>query len=126
MKYLIALAVLNLAACATGPKIDPVLHAAGIKPLYCDSEAQCNLYMERAQAWLATHSHYRIQIANSVQISTYGGVTPDMDLSYTVIREKQADGRSRILVRAGCQNAFGCDKDPYDAIGMMKLYIVQQ
>jgi hypothetical protein len=79
----------------------------------CDGK-QCDELWGRAQTWLATNGRYRIQIANDHVIQTYGPHEGVVDaVAYTVTKEKQADGTSKIFIRGHCfQTAYGCMYDP--------------
>lgn len=94
--------LLLLSACvAPGPAIHT-------PPLECVGEPECKLYWERTQVWIAMNSHWKVQVATDVMISTFNGTEHSTYNHYSVVREPLGDGRERIIMRTGCNNIFGC------------------
>lgn len=113
LRLAICLCIL-LGACVTqGPAIYT-------PPLECASEPECKLYWERAQVWVAMNSHWKVQVATDVMISTFNGTEHSTYNHYTIVREPLGDGRERITMQTGCNNIFGCMTRP--DIAQQKLY----
>lgn len=111
-----------LAGCAALPD-DPSSNPEAAAPLVCMNKAQCDLYWQRAQAWVANSStYYRISLATDTLIETYGPTPGRMDLAYRVTRIPQGDG-AQILIVANCGNVFGCAPTRTDAIAGFKRYV---
>ncbi|CAG2161348.1 hypothetical protein [Cupriavidus numazuensis] len=110
------IATLVLGGCAyVGPP-----SAMGVP---CANRAQCDTYWQRAQAWVAMNSRYRIQIATDVVLQTYG--SRDMELAYYITRVVNSDGSATIVVDATCGNMFGCATDPAAAKSDFRRFVVQ-
>jgi hypothetical protein len=97
--------ILSLAGCATFPPTATT---------WVSCEAQrCDVLWSRAQVWIATHSGYRIQIANENIIQTYGPLEGRGDVAYSVTKERQPDGKFKLYVRGHCYpTVYGCMADP--------------
>lgn len=122
----LCLALVTLVGCATGPQYTDAERAAILAPVTCPTRPQCDLVWSRMQAWVATNSKWRIQLANEVAIQTYG---PSMagnsstDTAYSLVRTERGDGGATISIRAACANPFGCFPDPIDAIKSLKAAV---
>lgn len=104
-----------LSACATaGP--DPYTLAELQSPFICENKAQCDLFWQRAQVWIAQNSTYKIQTATDTVIQTYGPLGSRVDLAFQITRIPNADGSAQIKMSAGCANIFGCRPDKFGAI----------
>lgn len=82
---------------------------------YIDCEgARCDAMWARAQTWLATNSRYRVQLMHDNVIQTYGPHENVFDgVAYTVTKENQANGKTRIYIRGSCApTLYGCPFDP--------------
>jgi len=115
-----------LSGCATQlpPEVEARARDASVAPLYCSDKAQCDLYWQRAQAWIAQNSQWRIRAATDTVIETFGpGRMNGMALAYQLTKIPEAGGGAEIVVRAGCVNMFGCDAEPWQAIAVLKEYI---
>ena len=100
-----ALCALLSACVAQGPAVyTPTLECAGAP--------ECKLYWERAQVWVARNSHWKVQVATDVMISTFNGTEGSTYNHYTIVREPIGNGRERISMQTGCNNIFGCMTRP--------------
>src|SRR5262245_61328526 len=119
MRY-IAFALL-LVGCATLPD-DPAANPEASGPLTCIGPAQCDLYWQRAQAWVANSSKYRLSVVTNTLIETSGPLPGRSDLAFRVTRIPRSDG-ANILIAADCDNAFGCTPRRTDAMVAFKRFV---
>lgn len=96
-----------LSGCVQNQVRPEILEAAKV-PLTCRDKAQCDLYWQRANIWVAAASTYRIQIANDSVIQTYGPFNNEPKLAFQVFRVPEESGAARILIKPVCGNLFGC------------------
>jgi hypothetical protein len=122
MKLAVAAAAAFLAGCANMADVPPADSEARV-PLTCASKPQCDAYWARAQAWIASHSAYKIQTATDAVIQTHGPIEWKPQLAYTVTREPKADGSARILINAGCYSPIGCTPSREQATIEFKRYV---
>lgn len=124
MKRLAALLALSLAACGLMPvpPDNPADSPEAAAPLTCSSRAQCDLYWQRAQAWIAGNSDYKIQTATDTVIQTFGPFNSRVVLAFSVIRVPNADGSGRITIAAAC-GTRECVPRRTDAIVAFKRYV---
>jgi uncharacterized protein YaiE (UPF0345 family) len=124
MKYPLSFGItLALFGCATQPTASPETLAVAKQPLICEGKEQCDLYWQRAQFYVNSHSRFKIQLANDSVIQTYsptGGVT---DLGYNISKEPLQGGNARLWVKAWCDNMFGCFPDTWSEIAKVKRYV---
>lgn len=121
-KFLTIGAIASLAGCAThGP--DPHTLSLLQQPLLCSDKAQCDLYWQRAQIWIANNSTYKIQTATDSVITTYGPMGTRVDLAFQATKIPNVDGSAQIKLAAGCNNIFGCQPDKYQSILRFREYI---
>lgn len=116
------LGTLTLAACASGPD-DPASNREAAAPLACFDKAQCDLYWQRAQAWIAANSRYRVQHVTDTVIQTYGPVTATFDLAYTVVKTPSADGSGRIAIACACGSLIHCEPTKTEATIAFKRFV---
>ncbi len=115
-------ASVGMAGCATN-QVDPATQAKANEPLLCDGKAQCDRYWQAAQVWVVGNSGYKVQTVTDSVIQTYGPMGHDTTLAFVVLREPQGGEKSRILVKAGCANMFGCHPPALKAIAEFKDYV---
>lgn len=113
----------TIAACASEPPLSDLERAEALGPLVCQTKGQCDLYMQRAMAWIAQNSTWRIQIANDTLVQTFGPGNHEVTLAYRVIREGRPDGSAELRVIAACDNLFGCQPRPVVGMLLLKRYI---
>lgn len=114
-----------LAGCTQVPVVsDPVAAPESEKPVLCVGKTQCDAFWQRAQAWVASNSEYRLQTVTGAVIETQGPMVGRAGLAYRVTRvPDNADG-ARIYVLASCSNAFGCTPEPSTAIAAFKRFVL--
>jgi hypothetical protein len=125
MRLYAVLLCLALSSCATAPRDDPRASAEAVEPLLCASKAQCDVYWQRAQAWVASNSEYRIRVANDVLIETFGPFGSKVDLAYRITRVPENSGGARIYIFTGCDNFIRCYPPRTDAIVAFKRFVKQ-
>jgi hypothetical protein len=115
-----------LTACAAPPSNSPYREEA-MAPLTCDNKAQCDLYWQRAQAWVSRNSPYRIQIANDVLLETYTGTQASLDYAVRLLRERNSNGSERISIAPQCQTRgnplLTCTRDIFEFVASFKRYV---
>ena len=116
------LGTLALAACASAPD-EPANNPEAAAPVACIDKAQCDLYWQRAQAWIAANSRYRVQLVTDTVIQTYGPITGTFDLAYTVVKTPSSDGSGRIAVACACGNLFHCEPTRTEATIAFKRFV---
>ena len=116
------LGTLALAACASGPD-DPASNPEAAAPLACFSKAQCDLYWQRAQAWIAANSKYRVQHVTDTVIQTYGPIAATFDIAYPVVKTPSPDGSARIAIACACGNLIHCEPTKTEATTAFKRFV---
>ena len=118
----ILLGTLVLAACASAPD-DPASNPEAAAPLACINKAQCDLYWQRAQAWIAANSAYRVQHVTDTVIQTYGPMGATFALAYTVVKTPSPDGSGRIAIACACGNLIRCEPTKTEATIAFKRFV---
>ena len=80
-----------------------------------DGESDCIAKWEAAQLWVVHNAGYKIQTATNVLIETYNPGQNDTDLAARVTKEPLGGGKYRLIIKAWCNNMFGCSHDPMTA-----------
>ena len=115
MKVVIAVvALISLSACA---------HLTPPPSIACSSKAQCDSDWSKSQAWVATHSAYRVQVVSDALIQTEGPRTGDPHYAFTIVREIQPDGSGTIQMHGRCGNMFGCTTSPQEEGSSLQAYL---
>jgi hypothetical protein len=129
MKRLALAIPLILAACATH-KVDPAVSAEAAQPLTCASKQQCDLYWQRAQAYVNQHSAFRVQSVTDTTLVTFG---PSSDfgsstsLAYRISRVPSSDGSAVIEITLACgDHIVGCSPDAVTETANLKRFIRRQ
>lgn len=112
-----------LAGCALEPRPLTFEEMADQKPPKCSGAQHCAAMWQRAQAWVATNSRYKIQIATDVVIQTYTPTRSSTDLGFTIVREVVAPDQYRFITKAGCDNIFGCMPSREKALAALHRYM---
>jgi len=102
---------------------DPAANPASVEPLLCASKAQCDVYWQRAQAWVANNSAYRLQTVTDTVVETYGPLAARTGLAFRITKVPDDKEGARIYVLPACSNAFGCSPTPTDAIIAFKQFV---
>jgi len=103
---------------------EPNAGPAPIKPVLCVGKAKCDIYWQRAQAWVANNSEYGLETVTDTVIETHGPVAGRTGLAFRVTRvpDDKGDG-ARIFILAACGNAFGCSPAPADALIAFRRFV---
>ena len=102
---------------------DPSLKAEAEAPLTCSNDKDCSLYWQRAQFWVANNSAWKIQSATDTLISTYNPTPNSPMTAYQVSKLPKGDGTARIFIKPYCDNVFGCQPKPYEAVVSFKRFV---
>ena len=115
-RFGIAMALLSGCAPMPAPKeaADPVL---------CTSKAQCDVFWQRAQAWVANNSEYRLETVTDTVLETYGPLAGRTGLAFRITKVPDDKEGARIYVLPACNNAFGCSPTPAAAITDFKWFV---
>jgi hypothetical protein len=112
-----------LSSCTQMPATELATTPESKEPVLCTSKTQCDLYWQRAQAWVANNSGYRIQTATDIVIETYGPVSTQTGLAFRITKVPDDKDGARIYVLPGCANVFGCTPTPTDAAIAFKRFV---
>jgi hypothetical protein len=115
MRTALVVSAALLAGCAT--QLDQATIADAETQIVCNSESQCSVYWQRAQAWLAQNVQNRLSTATDTVLETDG----KGDKAWRIVRERTAGGISLIRVFPACVE--GCDNDKIKEIADLKRYI---
>ena len=123
-KALVAtLCLVATAACSTQGQVDPDVMQIATAPLTCSNKAECELWWQRAQTWVASHSTYKIETANDSLIQTTGPDGGKRALAYQITRTANPDGTATIGFSAHCDGSLGCKPNPWQAGADFKQYV---
>lgn len=95
-------------------------------PPVCRDKDECAIYWSKAQIWLATNSAWKIQLATDSVLQTYSATSNSTSPSFTVTKQPQANGSSKIVVSAVCANPYGCIPPVWESIYSFKHYLIGQ
>lgn len=128
MKIAIALALLALSGCATNggmSNVDRLSLQARVRDTIptCSSDKECLNKWEAAQFWVSNNSGYKIQTATSAIIETYNATGGSVALAMKVLKEPLGNGQYRMVMSARCDNMFGCQVEPLQAIQNFNDYV---
>ena len=118
-----SIAAAVLSGCVQTPiAVEPP--AASADPVLCVNRSQCDVYWQRAQAWVANNSVYRLQTVTDTVLETAGPQAARTGLAYRVTRVPDNQDGARIYVMAACGNAVACNPAPSDAVNAFKRFVV--
>jgi hypothetical protein len=122
---LAALCVLGIAAagCSTQGQVNPDVMQVATTPLTCSNGAECDLWWQRAQTWVESHSKYKIESATSSLIQTAGPDGGKRALAYQITRTANPDGTATIGFAAHCDGSMGCKPNPWEAGADFKQFV---
>ena len=119
----ICIAAAVLSGCVQTPiAIEPP--ATSAEPVLCVNRSQCDVYWQRAQAWVANNSVYRLQTVTDTVLETTGPQPARTGLAFRITRVPDNDDGARIYVMAACGNSVGCNPAPSDAVTAFKRFVV--
>ncbi|APA86165.1 hypothetical protein BJG93_12720 [Paraburkholderia sprentiae WSM5005] len=120
---LAGLCLVATAACSTQGQVDPDVMQIATTPLTCSNKAECELWWQRAQTWVASHSKYKIETANDSLIQTAGPDGGKRALAFQITRAASPDGTMTIGFSAHCDSSLGCKPNPWEAGADFKQYV---
>ncbi|MGF6540464.1 hypothetical protein [Paraburkholderia youngii] len=120
---LAALCLVATAGCSTQGQVNPDVMQIATKPLTCSNKAECDLWWQRAQSWVASHSKYEIETANDSLIQTAGPDGGKRALAFQITRASEPDGTVTIGFSAHCDSSLGCKPNPWEAGADFKQYV---
>jgi hypothetical protein len=129
MTNLSSFVTVSVAACVLSASAPlPISsEAAAIVPstnvVLCVGKSQCDAYWQRAQAWVANNSEYRLQTVTDTVIETQGPTLARSALAFRVTRVPDNEDGARIYVLAACGNSFGCKPAAPDAVVAFKHFV---
>jgi hypothetical protein len=115
--------VVVAAGCSTQGQVDPDVMQIATKPLTCSNKAECDVWWQRAQSWVSTHSTYKIESATDTLIQTAGPDGGKRALAYQITRTANPDGTATIGFAAHCDGSLGCKPNPWEAGADFKQYV---
>jgi hypothetical protein len=110
-------------ACGPVPIVSDQAAATSTTPVLCVGKSQCDAYWQRAQAWVANNSEYRLQTVTDTVIETQGPTLARSALAFRVTRVPDDKDGARIFVLASCGNALGCSPASSDAVVAFKRFV---
>lgn len=123
---LLGLSILIMSGCATRGRtveLSPELQSEYDNPLYCQGEAQCKEYWERATFYVSNYAGFKIQILSDTLIETYNPSENSIRMAYKISKEPLGNGKYQIWTSVRCANMFGCAEPINEAIAKAKHYI---
>jgi len=122
-KTLLAVLCIAAAGCSTQGQVDPDVMQIATTPLTCSTKAECELWWQRAQTWVTSHSKYAIEASTDTLIQTAGPDGGRSALAYQITRAANPDGTTTIGFAAHCDGALGCTPNPWEAGADFKQYV---
>jgi hypothetical protein len=103
------------AGCSTRGQVNPDVMQIATTPLTCSSKAECDVWWQRAQTWVASHSKYKVESTTDTLIQTAGPDGGKRALAYQITRTPNPDGTATIGFAAHCDGSLGCKPNPWEA-----------
>jgi hypothetical protein len=122
-RILLILLCASAAACSSRGQVDPNVMQIATAPLTCQDKTQCDLWWQRAQDWVRSHSKYEIQTATDTLIQTSGPGGGRRLLAYEITKTANSDGSSTIGFAAHCDSSLGCRPNPWEAGAAFKQFV---
>ncbi|CAE6688673.1 hypothetical protein R69927_00241 [Paraburkholderia domus] len=120
---LAVLCLVGAAGCSTQGQVDPDVMQIATTPLTCSTKTECDVWWQRAQTWVTSHSKYKIESATDTLIQTAGPEGGKRALAYQITRTPNPDGTATIGFAAHCDGAMGCKPNPWEAGADFKEYV---
>jgi hypothetical protein len=121
---MLCIAAVVLSGCAQMPSPgEPAANPVSAEPVLCINKDQCDVYWQRAQAWVANNSAYRLQTVTDTIIETYGPVAAQTGLAFRITKVPDDKEGARIYALPVCSNVFGCTPTPADAVVSFKRFV---
>ena len=115
MRTALVVSAVLLASCST---LDQATIADAESALVCNSESQCGIYWQRAQAWLAQNVPNRLTTATDTVLETDG----KGDNAWRIVRERTDGGLSKLRIFPTCEQE-GCSDEKIRQIADLKRYV---
>jgi hypothetical protein len=114
-----------LAGCTTQMPMttESGVNRASAEPVLCVDKSQCAIYWQRAQAWVANNSEYRLQTVTDTIIETQGPLAARTGLAFRITRVPDDKDGASIYILAACGSALGCSPTSSDAIVAFKRFV---
>ncbi|MDE1181358.1 hypothetical protein [Paraburkholderia sp.] len=124
MKKLLCVMLCALAAgCSTRGQVDPDVMQVATKPLTCANRSECDVWWQRAQTWVKSHSRYDLQANTDTLIQTAGPDGGKRALAFQITRAPNNDGTATIGFAAHCDSSLGCKPNPWEAGADFKAFV---
>lgn len=120
---LVVVCLATAAGCSTQGQVDPDVMQIATTPLTCSTKAECDVWWQRAQTWVAGHSKYKIESATATLIQTAGPDGGKRALAYEITRTPNPDGTATIGFAAHCDGSMGCTPNPWQAGADFKQFV---
>jgi hypothetical protein len=111
------------AGCSTRGQVDPDVMQIATTPLTCSSKVECDVWWQRAQTWVTSHSKYKVETVTETLIQTAGPDGGKRALAYQITRAQNPDGTATIGFAAHCDGSMGCKPNPWEAGADFKEYV---
>jgi hypothetical protein len=122
-KGLLVVLCIAAAGCSTQGQVNPDVMQIATTPLTCSTKAECDIWWQRAQIWVASHSKYAIESESDTLIQTGGPDGGKRALAYQITRTQNPDGTATIGFAAHCDGSLGCKPNPWEAGADFKEYV---
>ncbi|HZZ10950.1 MAG TPA: hypothetical protein VFE79_09655 [Paraburkholderia sp.] len=122
-KCLLAILCVAAAGCSTQGQVNPDVMQTATTPLTCASKAQCDMWWQRAQSWVTSHSTYKVESNTDTLIQTAGPDGGKRALAYQITKAANHDGTATIGFAAHCDGSLGCKPNPWEAGADFKEYV---
>ncbi|MEM5316316.1 hypothetical protein [Paraburkholderia sp. JHI869] len=124
MKRILAILLCaTAAACASRGQVNPDVMQIATAPLTCSNKAECDLWWQRAEGWVRSHSKYEVQTVTDTLIQTSGPGGGRRLLAYEITKSANPDGTATIGFAAHCDSSLGCKPNPWSAGAAFKQYV---
>ncbi|MFM0157401.1 hypothetical protein PQQ99_23165 [Paraburkholderia sediminicola] len=120
---LAGLCLVATAGCSTQGQVNPDVMQIATTPLTCSNKAECDVWWQRAQTWVTSHSKYKVESATDTLIQTAGPDGGRRALAYQITRTPNPDGTATIGFAAHCDGSLGCKPNPWEAGADFKEYV---
>ncbi|HZZ06394.1 hypothetical protein [Paraburkholderia sp.] len=120
---LAALCLVATAGCSTQGQVNPDVMQIATTPLTCSNKTECDVWWQRAQTWVTSHSKYKVESATDTLIQTAGPDGGKRALAYQITRTPNPDGTATIGFAAHCDGSLGCKPNPWEAGADFKEYV---
>jgi hypothetical protein len=111
-------------SCSQMPSSEPAANPESAEPVLCTNKTQCDVYWQRAPAWVANNSGYRLQTITDTVIETNGPLATQTGLAFKITKVPDGKEGARIYVLPVCGNAFRCSPTPTDAVIAFKRFVL--